>query len=1098
MEGILDFSREFDVSLMDKVVMAFYSGSGQEQQMAQQVLTQFQENPDAWTRVPDILEKGGNPQSKYIGLQILEKLITTRWKSLPDGQRQGIRNFIVGITVKVASDETMLRREKTYVNKLNLALVQASHTNMGSSQCSLLTPIRCRQILKQEWPHNWPTFISELVESSKTNLSLCENNMVILKLLSEEIFDYSAEQMTQAKVKNLKNQMCGEFSEIFKLCSEILEEAQKTSLIRATLETLLRFLNWIPLGYIFETTVIDLLLTRFLEAPEFRNVTLKCLAEIAALNVGPEYDPKFVILFAMVMTSINRMIPPSTNIAQAYANATDSGQELVLNIALFLSNFLGNHLRAVETEPNRDVLLNAHLYMVKVSQVDEREIFKICLEYWLRLVSELYEEISSLPIGDSGLLMGLSLGGSSQNMLNGMALRKNIYSDVLSNLRLVVIEKMVKPEEVLIVENEEGEIVREFMKESDTIVLYKSMRELLVYLTHLDVSDTETILTEKLAKQVDGSEWSWQNLNTLCWAIGSISGAMNEETEKRFLVTVIKDLLGLCEIKRGKDNKAVVASDIMYIVGQYPRFLKAHWKFLKTVVNKLFEFMHETHEGVQDMACDTFIKIAQKCRRHFVMQQSGEQEPFVDEILRLLHRITVDLSAQQVHTFYEAVGYMISAQPNKPQQEKLINKLMELPNSAWDNLMSQAAQSMDVLSSMDNIKILANVLKTNVAACTSIGTFYLPQIGRIFLDMLGLYKAVSGIISESVAREGLIATKTPKVRQLRTIKKEILKLMETFIRKAEDLETVNNNFMPPLLDAILGDYNRNVPAARDAEVLNVMATIIGRLGPLLTPQVPAVLDAVFEPTLNMINQDFAEFPEHRVGFFKLLRAINLNCFPGQYIPLLSISPPQFKLFMDSIIWAIKHTMRDIAETGLNVCLEVINNFANADPTVKNSFFQQYFLSIMQDIFFVLTDTDHKSGFKLQSVLLARMFQLVQTDQITVPLDPTQVADSGISNSQFLSEYTANLLKNAFPHVQNSQIQTFVLGLGEFHSDINRFKLALRDFLVQLKEFSGDNAELFLEEKEAEATRKAQEERAAAMRIPGMLKPSQLEDKDEDI
>lgn len=101
------------------------------------------------------------------------------------------------------------------------------------------------------------------------------------------------------------------------------------------------------------------------------------------------------------------------------------------------------------------------------------------------------------------------------------------------------------------------------------------------------------------------------------------------------------------------------------------------------------------------MACDTFIKIAQKCRRHFVMQQSGEQEPFVDEILRLLHRITVDLSPQQVcihvsqprvsctdtnslkvHTFYEAVGYMISAQPNKPQQEKLIAKLMELPNNA--------------------------------------------------------------------------------------------------------------------------------------------------------------------------------------------------------------------------------------------------------------------------------------------------------------------------------------------------------------------------------------------------------------------------------
>ena len=101
-----------------------------------------------------------------------------------------------------------------------------------------------------------------------------------------------------------------------------------------------------------------------------------------------------------------------------------------------------------------------------------------------------------------------------------------------------------------------------------------------------------------------------------------------------------------------------------------------------------------------------------------------------------------------------------------------------------------------------------------------------------------------------------------------------------------------------------------------------------------------------------------------------------------------------------------------------VCLEVVNNFAGADPAVSNAFFQQYFLSIMQDIFFVLTDTDHKSGFKLQSMLLARMFQLVETNQISVPLfDPASVPDPTISNSVFLKEYTANLLKSAFPHVQ---------------------------------------------------------------------------------
>lgn len=254
----------------------------------------------------------------------------------------------------------------------------------------------------------------------------------------------------------------------------------------------------------------------------------------------------------------------------------------------------------IEKLPNRDYLMHGHYYLIRISSIDDREIFKICLDYWLKLVQELYEEMQQLPVTDANPLSaiaGAPTGTANQSALAAYPLRKNTYNEILSNLRLVMIEKMVRPEEVLVVENDEGEIVREFVKESDTVQLYKTIRECLVYLTHLDVVDTENIMTEKLARQVDGSEWSWNNCNVLCWAIGSISLAMNEETEKRFLVTVIKDLLGLTEMKRGKDNKAVVASNIMYIVGQYPRFLKAHWKFLKTVVNKLFEFMHESHEG---------------------------------------------------------------------------------------------------------------------------------------------------------------------------------------------------------------------------------------------------------------------------------------------------------------------------------------------------------------------------------------------------------------------------------------------------------------------------------------------------------------------
>ncbi|KAL9065453.1 MAG: hypothetical protein Q9161_008214 [Pseudevernia consocians] len=1068
------------VGELDRTVKQFYEGRGEVQKQAQNTLNQFKENPDAWLLVDKILQEASYPQTKYIGLQVLDNVIMTKWKVLPREQCLGIRNFVVNFIIQSSSNEESLKTERTFINKLNLVLVS---------------------ILKQEWPHNWPTFINEIISSCHTNLSICENNMAILRLLSEEVFDYSADQMTSAKTKNLKSTMCAEFSNIFQLCSEVLSTANQTSLINATLETLLRFLNWIPLGFIFETPIIDTLRSRFLEVPEFRNISLKCLTEIGGLQIGSSYsyDEKLIQMFTEVMTTVSKIIPLSVSLKESYEKSASRDQEFVQNLALFLCNFFSVHLNLIENLPTRDFLNHAHFYLIRISQIDDREIFKICLEYWTKLVQELYEEMQQLPITDINPLIsmnssGLANGGAPHpNVLANYPLRKHKYSEVLSHLRQVMIEKMVRPEEVLIVENDEGEIVREFVKESDTIQLYKTSRECLVYLTHLDVVDTENIMSDKLARQVDGSEWSWANCNTLCWAIGSISGAMNEETEKRFLVTVIKDLLGLTEMKRGKDNKAVVASNIMYIVGQYPRFLKAHWKFLKTVVNKLFEFMHETHEGVQDMACDTFIKIASKCKRHFVALQAGETEPFIDEIVRTLRKITQDLSPQQVHTFYEACGHMISAQGQKNVQERLIAELMLLPNQAWDTIISQANQDPTCLQDGETIKVVGNIMKTNVAACTSIGSYFYPQIGRIYNDMLSMYRATSQMISDSVVRDGIIATKMPKVRGLRTIKKEILKLIQIYVEKADDLEAVNANMVPPLLDAVLVDYNRNVPDARDAEVLDVMTTIISKLNGLMSDKVPTIMENVFECTLEMINKDFSEYPQHRVEFFKLLKAINLFCFPA----LLKLDGRQFKFVIDSCMWASKHDNREVENTGLSMCIELMDNMAeHTDPQTSSMFFQQFYITILQDAFFVLTDSDHKAGFKLQTLLLSRMFYFVETGKITEPVYTPEQSPAGTSNRRFLLDFIGNLLQSAFPNLQVVQIRQFIEGLFTMGGDISRFKLHIRDFLIQLKEFSDDNAELYAEDREQAQQAAKDAERERAKQVGGLMKPSEIDQDDE--
>lgn len=79
------------------------------------------------------------------------------------------------------------------------------------------------------------------------------------------------------------------------------------------------------------------------------------------------------------------------------------------------------------------------------------------------------------------------------------------------------------------------------------------------------------------------------------------------------------------------------------------------------------------------------------------------------------------------------------------------------------------------------------------------------------------------------------------------------------------------------------------------------------------------------------------------------------------IALLELAPAQFKLFIDSVVWGFKHTMRDIADVGLQICGELIDNISRQDPAIAGAFYQSYYRSILQDIFFVLTDRDHKSG-----------------------------------------------------------------------------------------------------------------------------------------
>ena len=73
------------------------------------------------------------------------------------------------------------------------------------------------------------------------------------------------------------------------------------------------------------------------------------------------------------------------------------------------------------------------------------------------------------------------------------------------------------------------------------------------------------------------------------------------------------------------------------------------------------------------------------------------------------------------------------------------------------------------------------------------------------------------------------------------------------------------------------------------------------------------------------------------------------------------------------------------------------------------------------------------------------------------------------------------------------------GLFNLDQDIPAFKEHLRDFLVQIREFTGeDDSDLFLEEREQTLKTAQEEKRKIAVTVPGMLNPHEMPEEMQEM
>jgi len=241
--------------------------------------------------------------------------------------------------------------------------------------------------------------------------------------------------------------------------------------------------------------------------------------------------------------------------------------------------------------------------------------------------------------------------------------------------------------------------------------------------------------------------------------------------------------------------------------------------------------------------------------------------------------------------------------------------------------------------------------------------------------MLKIYKVMAENISAAISIYEENFAHVPLVKSMRRVKKLTLELMSNWVSSSNDPNLIAT-YITPLLNEILPEYQHcAIASAREPEVLSTIAAVVNKLEGYSTSMIPKIFEAIFECTLKMINQNYEEFPEHRLNFYVMLQAVNRHCFPA----LANLPAAEFKVVLDTVILAIQHKMRNVSDTGLDILYSMLQNVEN--EATKQDFYKMYYLQILQHVFGTVTDGFHSGSLKKHAEILAHMFAIVEMGMV---------------------------------------------------------------------------------------------------------------------
>ncbi len=946
--------------------------------------------------------------------------------------------------------------------------------------------------------------------------------MKLLILLSEEINIFWRSSLTTKKAYELREKMSKEFIEVFNLCQLIINNSNSVNknLLIQSIKLFAEYMNWFPIQLSLNPDIMRQTLVNFKNLSSCRTETMRCLGNLFGIqmkNISKDEENKYRnLLIQMYETFIQIMdneIVKQKNFAEQYKVILNNNPEklsgyekMTLNFELCLINFFKANLSYIQTydfpEGTRQAsdFLNVNIppisnglkYLAQFILIENEEIFKAAVDFWLWFLYKVFtlkDPEDTLDNYDN-LLDNINNNNTIVNKytkeqyiqyLNESYLYKNCYMKMIDVIREIICVKMTKPLEVKIDIDEGGDIIYDPTKNTVYQTIHENMRDTLVYLTLIDPYKTQSLLQAKVEEQFNIANQSNKIdpslLNSISWSAGCISGAMPESIEVHLLIHFIRTLLGLCEIIKGKGNKAICASNIMYVVGQYPKFLNGHWKFLKTVVKKLFEFMHETFEGVQDFACETFMKISIKCANNFIIKQDQENEEYIRELVRNVSETTKDLKAHQQLMFYEAIGNMINLENNLQKKIFYIKQLMEEKNTQWNQIFNEAKQNINILNNSNIVNGLRIIVLLNERVSFAIKTPYWSYGITIFDNLIKSFIYYSNCINENFNNNKGVDINT---RSYMIYNRTLIKYLTSLVKNTDDLQMIQNDMLNQFGN-LIETYNKNHIQNKDPNMLLLFSALLEKIQNYNPDVVATIWKFLCFPTIELIKNDFQSFPEHRMNFFILLKSLISNSFESLFrAQNLSFN----KDVIDTITFAINHNTPSMSETGLEtliILLQKVVSVGNIDlQNIIDPFFSNYFYIIFNDVFNTMTDGFHQSGFDLQVKVIQILINVIDEKRISEGLFNKEE-----NNKTFFLKKLLNDILQSFKNITQVQGEIFCLAIFNNCNDEHKFKNVIRDFLISLKSFIGNNEALWEEEKkkELELAKQLEEQKRTFLPVP---------------